>query len=170
MPEEARMLTHQQATAFYDHLGARQDWQAFYEAPATGDLIAHASFETAQTVFEFGCGTGAFAERVLARHLPPRARYLAVDSSSTMVRLAQASLAHFGNRVAVLQTDGALRFDEVSGSFERFVSTYVLDLLSLLEMAQLLAEAHRLLVADGRLCLVSLTRGETPLARLVTSF
>ncbi len=46
MPEEARMLTHQQATAFYDHLGARQDWQAFYEAPATGDLFAHAPFLT----------------------------------------------------------------------------------------------------------------------------
>ncbi len=168
MSGEGGMLTHQQAKAFYDRLGSKQDWQAFYEVPATTNLIAHAGFEQAQSVFECGCGTGAFAERLLSRHLPPQARYLAVDSSATMVALARTRLARFGDRVAVRQTDGSLQFDEVSGSFERFVSTYVLDLLSLSDMAQLLAEAHRLLAAGGRLCLVSLTRGSTPLANLVT--
>ncbi len=168
MSSESRMLTHQQAISFYNHLGAKQDWQAFFEAPATRDLIAHASFETAQAVFEFGCGTGAFAEQVLAHHLPQEATYRVVDSSSTMVALARTRLARFGERVAVQQTDGSLQFDEVSGSCDRFVSNYVLDLLSFSDIAQLLAEAHRLLVANGRLCLVSLTRGSTPLARLVT--
>jgi ubiquinone/menaquinone biosynthesis C-methylase UbiE len=168
MPEKSRMLTHQQAASFYNHLGAKQDWQAFFEAPATRDLITHASFETAQAVFEFGCGTGAFAEQVLAHHLPPQATYLAVDSSATMVRLARSRLARFGERVTVRQTDGSLQFGERSGAFECFVSTYVLDLLSLSDMAQLLAEARRLLVADGHVCLVSLTRGSTVLSRLVT--
>lgn len=56
MPEKTRMLTHQQAISFYNHLGAKQDWQAFYEAPATRALIAHASFETAQSVFEIDSG------------------------------------------------------------------------------------------------------------------
>jgi len=162
------MLTHQQATTFYNHLGARQDWQAFFEAPATRELITHACFETAQAVFEFGCGTGAFAEQVLAHHLPQEARYLAVDSSATMVRLARSRLERFGARVTVRQTDGSLQFAEGSGSFDRFVSNYVLDLLSVSDMAQLLAEAHRLLVTNGCVCLVSLTRGSTPLARLVT--
>jgi hypothetical protein len=58
MPEHTRMLTHQQAIAFYNWLGAKQDGQRVYEAPATRDLIAHASFETAQAIFEFGGGTG----------------------------------------------------------------------------------------------------------------
>ncbi len=168
MPEEPRMLTHQQAISFYNHLGAKQDWQAFFEVPATRELIAHASFEAAQTVFEFGCGTGAFAEQVLVHHLPPQATYLAVDSSATMIRLARSRLERFGARVTIQQTDGSLHFAEVSGSFDRFVSNYVLDLLSMSDMAQLIDEAHRLLVADGRLCLVSLTRGAAPLARLVT--
>ncbi len=167
MPKDPRMLTHQQATTFYNHLGAKQDWQAFYEALATRDLIAHAFFETAQAVFEFGCGTGAFAAQVLAHHLPPQARYLAVDSSATMVRLARSRLECFRARVVVRQTDGSLRFAEGSGSFDRFVSNYVLDLLSVPDMIQLLAEANRLLMADGRLCLVSLTRGSTPTSRLV---
>jgi SAM-dependent methyltransferase len=168
MPKEPRMLTHQQSSSFYNHLGAKQDWQAFYEAPATRDLIVHAAFEAAQLVFECGCGTGTFAERLLSRHLPPQARYLAVDSSATMVRLARARLARFGERVAVRQRDGSLQFDEVSGSFGRFVSNDVLDLLSPADIAQLLAEAHRPRAADGRLCLVSLTRGSTVPSRLVT--
>ncbi len=168
MPEEPRMLTYQQAAAFYNRFGAKQDWQAFYEGAATRDLIAHAAFETAQSVFEFGCGTGAFAEQILIHQLPPQATYLAVDSSATMVRLAQSRLARFGERVTVRQTDGLLQFAERAGAFDRFISNYVLDLLALADLTQLLTEAHRLLVAEGRVCLVSLTRGATPLARLVT--
>lgn len=168
MPEEPRLLTHQQAAAFYNRFGAKQDWQAFYERAATRDLIAHAAFETAQSVFEFGCGTGAFAEQILIHRLSPQATYLAVDSSATMVRLARSRLVRFGERVTVRQTDGSLQFAERAGAFDRFISNYVLDLLSLADLAQLLTEAHRLLVAEGRVCLVSLTRGVTPLARLVT--
>ena len=54
LPHDVSVLTHEQAQAFYNRMGAKQDWQAFYEAIATNDLIAHASFETAQSVFEFG--------------------------------------------------------------------------------------------------------------------
>src|SRR6266699_1298756 len=146
MSQEARVLTHQQAQAFYDWMGAKQDWQAFYEKRATRDLIAHATFETAQAVFEFGCGTGAFAECLLASHLEPAARYVAIDGSTTMVCLAKARLARFGPRVEVWQTDGSLRFAAAFGSCDRFVSTF--------DIAALLSEAHRLLVPEGRLCLV----------------
>src|SRR5258707_12217623 len=125
MPQEVSVLTHGQARAFYDWMGAKQDWQAFYEKRATHDLIAHASFETAQAVFEFGCGTGAFAERLLTAHLSPETQYVAVDSSATMIHLAQARLARFGSRGTVEQTDGALPFEVASGSCDRFVSAYV---------------------------------------------
>ena len=168
LPHDVRVLTHEQAQAFYNRMGAKQDWQAFYEAKATHDLITHASFETAQAVFEFGCGTGAFAERLLATHLEPSACYAAVDSSPTMIRLAQARLARFGSRVQVWQTDGPLRFEAASGSYDRFVSTYVADLLSASDIAEMLSEAHRLLRPEGLLCLVSLTPGPTWFSRLVT--
>lgn len=166
--DDVRVLTHEQAQAFYNRMGAKQDWQAVFEAKATQNLIAHASFETAQAVFEFGCGTGAFAERLLAAHLSPEAQYVAVDSSPTMIRLAQARLAHFGSRVTVEQTDGSLRFGAAPGFYDRFVSTYVADLLSASDIAVLLSEAHRLLRPEGLLCLVSLTPGPTWFSRLVT--
>jgi ubiquinone/menaquinone biosynthesis C-methylase UbiE len=169
LPREARVLTHEQAQAFYDWMGAKQDWQAFYEGRAIHDLIAHASFETAQTVFEFGCGTGALAERLLASHLPSSARYVAVDSSTTMIRLAKTRLERFGGRVTVEQTNGSLHWEAVSLSCDRFVSTYVADLLSTSDIAALFLEAHRLLIPGGRLCLVSLTHGTSTFSRLVTS-
>ena len=168
LPHEVRVLTHEQAQAFYNRMGAKQDWQAFFEAKATHDLIMHASFETAQAVFEFGCGTGSFAERLLTTHLSPETRYVAVDSSPTMIRLAQARLVRFGSRVEVQQTDGSLQFDALSGVYDRFVSTYVADLLSAADIVEVLSEAHRLLRPEGLLCLVSLTPGPTWLSRLVT--
>jgi ubiquinone/menaquinone biosynthesis C-methylase UbiE len=169
MRPEARVLTHQQAQAFYDRMGKKQDWQAFYEAKAMHDLITHASFETARAVFEFGCGTGAFAEHLLNAHVSPETPYVAVDSSPTMIRLAQARLARFGSRVQVQQTDGSLQFDAPSGSYDRFVSTYVADLLITSDIAALFCEAHRLLLPGGRLCLVSLTNGTSLFSRLVMS-
>jgi len=167
-PHEAHLLTHEQAQAFYNRMGAKQDWQAFYEAKAIHDLIAHASFETAQAVFELGCSTGAFAERLLAAHVSPDTGYAAVDSSPTMIRLAQARLARFGSRVEVQQSDGSLRFETASGSSDRFVSTCVADLLSVADIAEVLSEAHRLLRPEGLLSLVSLTPGPTWFSRLVT--
>ena len=166
---QERVLTHAQAQAFYNWMGRKQDWQAFYEAKAAREFIAHASFETAQAVFEFGCGTGALAERLLRSSLVSEARYLAVDSSSTMIHLAQARLARFGSRVQVSQTDGSFQFAAASRAYDRFISTYVMDLLSLEDIAAMLVEAHRLLRPEGLLCLVSLTPGPTWFSRRMTA-
>jgi len=161
-------LTPEQAKAFYDRFGAWQDWQGFYENPARRDLIARADFETAAAVFEFGCGTGDFAARLLAGHLPPRCTYTAVDISSTMVRLAGERLAPWRDRVRVDRPSGSMTLEADGGAFDRFVATYVLDLLSDEDIRDLLVEANRILSPGGRLCLVSLTRGAGAVATLVT--
>ena len=161
------MLSHEEAQAFYDRFGSKQDWQRFYEDRATTDLIDHASFEDAQSVFEFGCGTGRFAATLLAHHLPPTARYLAVDISSTMVALAQKRLGHFGLRVDVRLTTGDTKLDAASHHFDRFLSTYVLDLLSTDDIRALIAEARRVLSPGGLLGFVSLTHGCTMTSQLV---
>lgn len=95
------ILTRGEARAFYDKFGSKQDSQAFYEAAALDQLVENSSFATAQSVFEFGCGTGRFAFDLLQRHVPADAVYRGVDISSTMVRLASARLAPFGERAAV---------------------------------------------------------------------
>jgi ubiquinone/menaquinone biosynthesis C-methylase UbiE len=161
-----RTLSHDEAKAFYDWFGAKQDTQRFYEDPAVVDLITHADFYEARSVFEFGCGTGRFAERLLSGHLPSGCRYRAVDVSSTMVRLARERLVHWGERVGVERTSGSMTVTAPDSSFDRFVASYVLDLLSEQDISSLLAEAYRVLEPGGLLCTVGLTRGTSLSAKI----
>jgi len=162
-------LSHGEARAVYDRLGRGLDSQAFYEDRALAEMIAHGDFARARSVFEFGCGTGRLAARLLANHLPPEAGYAAVDISPRMVALASARLAPWRDRVTVTASDGVPRLPLADGTCDRVVSTYVLDLLSDADIGAFLAEARRVLdAADGRLCLVSLSWGEAGLARLVS--
>lgn len=163
-----RTFSPPEARAVYDRIGALQDTQRFYEDRALAVLVAHGRFDQARAVFELGCGTGRLAERLLARAAPPGCRYVGVDISATMVRLATARLGRWAPRAQVRPTDGALPLPEPDGSFDRFVSTYVLDLLSEGDIHAVLADAHRLLEPGGRLCVVSLTEGDRPLTRLVS--
>lgn len=73
-------LTPNEAKAFYDKFGSRQDSQSFYEAAALNRLIENGSFATAPSVFEFGCGTGRFALSLLQHHLSADAVYRGVDA------------------------------------------------------------------------------------------
>jgi len=163
-----RVLSRREVEAVYDRIGAWQDTQSFYEAPALDALIAHGEFEEAGAIFEVGSGTGRFAEWLLRDHCPSDARYEGVDLSGTMVEIARERLASFGDRAAVRQTDGRLTFDRPAGSQDRVVATYLLDLLSPDDARTLIDEAHRLLSPDGRLCLAGLTWGRGPLSRLVS--
>jgi SAM-dependent methyltransferase len=113
----------------------------------------------ARSVFEFGCGTCALASKLLQRQLPADARYVGLDISSTMVSLAQERLKPWSERARVQQSDGSPRISEPDCSFDRFVSTYVFDLLAPGFIDRLLSEAQRLLMPGGKLCLVSMTFG-----------
>jgi len=163
------VLTPEQARSFYDRFGARQDAQAFYEDAALEDLIAHAAFERTEKMFEFGCGTGRLALTLLREHLPVSATYLGVDLSQTMIDLASQRLHPYGERANIIHTDGAIRFPLPDNSVDRVVSTYVFDLLSDSDIRLAFAEAARVLVPGGKVCLVSLTRGITLASRIVTA-
>jgi ubiquinone/menaquinone biosynthesis C-methylase UbiE len=163
----ARTLTREEARRVYDRIGAAQDTQAFYEDRATRLLIRHGAFERARRVLELGCGTGRLAFRLLSRHLPEAARYRGLDSSPRMVELARERLAPFASRAEVVLTDGAPPVSEPAGSCDRFVASYVLDLLSGDDIVAVLRAAHRILEPGGLLCLAGLSTGTGPLSRLV---
>jgi SAM-dependent methyltransferase len=163
-----RALSHDEARRVYDRIGAWQDSQAFYEDRAVGLLLRHADFESAARVFEFGCGTGRFAEGLLSRRLAPTATYQGVDLSPRMVALARERLAPWAARARVRQSDGSPPDEEPAASCDRFVSNFVLDLLSEEDIASVLRAAHRMLEPNGLLCLVGLTPGKGRLARLVS--
>ena len=158
-------LSPSEARRIYDRIGRKQDTQAFYEDRATSELMLHLDLGAAYAVFEFGCGTGRFAASLLKSHLPEDATYHAVDLSPVMVALTQRRLASFGSRVNVRLTDGSPPTDEPSGLYDRFLSNFVLDLLSLEDIDRVIHEAHRTLRPGGLLGLSSLTTGFTPASR-----
>jgi ubiquinone/menaquinone biosynthesis C-methylase UbiE len=164
-----RLLSPMQAERFYDRLGKKLDLQTFYEAPALNDLAAHLDLETCRAVLEFGGGTGRFAEELFETRLPSQAIYVGRDISKVMVRLAKERLARFAPRATVEKSDGSVEMDSPNGAFDRFISTFVLDLLPDAEAQAVVREAHRLLASGGLAGLVSLTNGKTPIGWAITT-
>lgn len=160
-------LSHQEAVRFYDRFGTKQDWQRFYEDRAVSRLIAHGALSSAQSVIEFGCGTGRIAQRLLERELPATAHYLALDASATMASLATRRLEPFAPRAEVLRTGGEIALPAGDGVHDRFLSTYVLDLLAEQDIHTLLREAHRVLAPGGLLLLAGLGHGRGMASRLL---
>ena len=161
-------LPHTRLRAYYDWLGKKLDTQSFYEDPALEKIIEHADFGACEQVFEFGCGTGRFAERLLRRHLPPAASYLGIDLSPVMVDIARRRLAPFGARAKVEQTDGSIHIPMPDHAVDRVIATYVLDLLDEADARRFIEQAHRVLKPSGLLCLACLTDGVTWPSRMVS--
>lgn len=163
------VLTASEAQAYYNRFGKKQDIQGFYEDPALDDLIAHAGFRDAQNVFEFGCGTGKLAARLLSECMPVSANYLGCDVSPVMIGLAAQRVEAYSERAKVLQSSGTVRFPLPDHSADRVISSYVLDLLSDGDIRIFFSEAYRVLVPGGKLCLASLTNGINLPSRIVSS-
>jgi ubiquinone/menaquinone biosynthesis C-methylase UbiE len=154
------MLGYAEARKFYDAFGERQDKQ-FYEEAATNLLLEYGEFHKARSIVEFGCGTGKLASRLLNGIVPDDCQYLGLDISQTMIRLCQDNINPFAERAACQQTNGEPVINMPDQSTDRFVSLYVMDLLSEEDTISLLKEAQRILTPGGYLCLASLTHGTT---------
>lgn len=169
MPSKDHVLSPSAAQAYYDRFGKKQDSQSFYEDPALNELVAHASFQDSRCVFEFGCGTGKFAGRLLEKYLPPSASYFGCDISPVMSGLAKRRLEVYGERAQVVLSDGAVRFPLPEHSADRVVSSYVLDLLSEADIERFFSESHRVMMPGGKVCIASLVRGVNIPSRIVSS-
>ncbi len=156
-----------QARWVYNRIGRVQDWQAFYEDVATSRLVANAALAGEQTIFEFGCGTGRLAARLL-KALPTSVTYLGVDISPVMINLATRRLAAWSGRARVVLVDGSLPLPATDGFADRVFSTFVFDLLDPDYARAVLDDLRRILTPDGRLCIASLTFGDRPFERAVS--
>ncbi len=160
------MLTYNEVKRFYDDFGRKQDRQ-LYEESAINNLIEQGKFGEAKYIVEFGCGTGNLASRLLKSVSSGECQYRGVDISQTMVALCQKNIEQFSERATCYRNEGEPKIDVQNQIADRFVSTYVLDLLTEKDVTTLLNEAHRTLLPCGYLCLASLTHGVSPVSRVV---
>ena len=159
-------MSHAAVREFYDKFGMKQDRQPF-EEDAIARLLELGRFDSAESVLEFCCGTGKAAVNILSNSLTSTATYTGIDASSTMVDITRERLMPFGPRATVQHSDGALTLPFAAASFDRFLSSYVLDLLSDADIGKLMAEAQRVLKPGGLLVVTSLTHGKALIERLV---
>mmetsp|Transcript_14665 Transcript_14665/g.35761 ORF Transcript_14665/g.35761 Transcript_14665/m.35761 type:complete len:312 (-) Transcript_14665:2315-3250(-) len=142
------------------------DVESGYGGPAVTSLIEMAGFRSATKVFEFGTGQGKLAALVLDDC--SSLEWNGVDQSPLMVDgFRRRCVDRFGYRrctIELLETGNPsdlLVLDQYPRhSFDRFVSTYVLDLLSEEDMYKVLDLAEYLLdPTNGRLLLAGITWG-----------
>jgi ubiquinone/menaquinone biosynthesis C-methylase UbiE len=162
-----RGLNRAQVVDFYDRFGAKQDKQKYYEDVALTELIRFAKFEQATAIVEFGCGTGRFAAEILPLS---RATYWGSDVSGTMIELSRNRLSKYGERITLWKSSGGTTLPLQNESCDRFVSSYVFDILSVDEIESVVREAKRVLEPHGLLCLTELTQGEGVFSKFVTAF
>jgi len=162
-----RGLSQDEVEKFYDAFGTGQDKQGYYEDVTLAELTRHAKFEDAKAIAEFGCGTGHFAEGILRSS---NASYWGCDVSGTMIELSRKRLTAFGERVTLWKSSGETTLPLPDEACDRFVSNYVLDILSAEEIEAVLRETHRVLRPDGLLCLTGLTHGKGLFSKTWTAF
>lgn len=160
-------LSLDQARRVYNRIGRIQDWQACYEDAATSRLVADAGLAGGQVIFEFGCGTGRLAARLLEA-LPASVIYLGVDISPVMINLAARRLGPWSGRARAVLVDGSLPLPADDGFADRVFSTFVFDLLDPDYAKAVLVDLRRILRPDGRLCIASLASGDRPVERAVS--
>jgi SAM-dependent methyltransferase len=168
-----RGISPEQAKRFYDRFGARQDRQGWFEDQAVARMVDWGDFGDAGEVFELGFGTGRLAETLFRSELTSRCRYTGMELSTTMFNLATARLEPWADRVRLFLVDGSSPGDTglagfATDGFDRFVATYVLDLMDRERILEVMEEAWRVLQAGGLFCITSLTCGHTPGTRLVS--
>ncbi|WP_197518413.1 class I SAM-dependent methyltransferase [Mycobacterium sp. E3198] len=140
-----------------------------FEGPALARLTADGRLSEARNVVEIGCGTGRFARDLLINVCGLHCRYVGLDVSPRMCRIATARLAAWSARARVMHWDGTLPLPLPPAAADRVVAAFVVDLLATDYARQLLADTHRVLAPGGLLCLTSLVQGTTRASRAFSS-
>ena len=156
-------ISPEKARRFYDRLGARYDWAAFYEGRAKSLGLEWLDLQPGQRLLNAGCGTGKEHLQLQEALVPGVA--IGLDLSAVMAGLTR-------QRTGSPVCQATIWHLPLAGdSFDRLFSSYVLDLIPHNYLPRVLTEFGRVLAPGGRLVIITLTEGVTPASRaLVTAW
>jgi cyclopropane fatty-acyl-phospholipid synthase-like methyltransferase len=160
---------------FYDavgHLLMNDYYHHSFELAGMKAMIAHCEIHPGQQLLEIGPGSGFLAEQILQAQND--LHYTGVELSATMHASASARLAaHIRDgRADLLLTENSFDFlQEWEGHVDRYIFTYVLDLLPEADIRRFASLLHARLRKQptAKVCIVNLTYGFDPLSRIVTN-
>ena len=161
--------TKAQAKASYDRLSRFYDLLAGgFEQNLSSMALKRLDIRRGETVLEIGFGTGAGLKQ-MAEAVGGAGRVHGIDISSGMLAASRRRLKKAGleDRVELTCQD-ALKIPYAENKFEAVFMSFALELFDSPEIPQVLAEIKRVLKPNGRLGVVSMSKGNgaSPILRL----
>jgi len=158
------------ARTSYDRMSRWYDWIASSERKFARLGLELLQAKPGEKVLEIGYGTG-HALAALANAVSPKGKVTGIDLSSGMRRKAETLLAKLqvGSFVE-LHLGDALKLPFPDGSFNAVFTCFTLELFDTLEIPIVLGECRRVLQDDGRICVCSLAKEESPAVHIYELF
>ncbi|MDH3200112.1 MAG: methyltransferase domain-containing protein [Myxococcales bacterium] len=162
---EAAPVPQEQIGALYDSLAPAYDvWAFATESKARKRALELARIQDGEAILEVAVGTGLMFEQVLRRN--PHGKNMGIDLSEGMLAKAKERASKHAKVDYELSLGSALDLPFQSESIDLLINTYMFDLLSAEDTAEALGEFARVLRPGGRIVLVNMARGRTPMSRL----
>lgn len=165
-PDPIRPVNRPKAAAqrSYDRLSRWYDWVAAPERKFVERGLALLAARPEERILELGPGTG-HALAALGQRVGKSGLVAGLDLSSGMLAQAQRRLnqAAVTDRVCLTQGN-AVHLPFASSRFEAVLLSFTLELFATPEIPQVLGEVQRVLVEDGRCCVISLAKEDSRLA------
>ena len=152
-------ISRADARRVYNQLGRKLDHADRQEGRAKAAALALLGLAAGQQVLQVSVGTGG-EQATISQAVAPGGTVVGLDLARGLLELTR-------QRADTPLCEGdAAALPFAAASFDRLFSAYMLDLLSMRDIPQVLAEFRRVLRPGGRLALVSLTEGVDVASRL----
>ena len=131
-------------------------WSRLTEEKSLQTIMHWADIRDGQDVLEAGVGTGRLFSRIVEQN--PNGQNVGIDLSDTMLEKTRNKCGKHKN-VQLLHAD-IINLHDSLGTFDRIISSYVLDLLPVDQYLSILSKFRSMLLPNGTLLLAYMEAGD----------